>query len=175
MPTGIYLRSPEQLRKAKNNLAKGHEKEARDKATLKLREIAKNPDWRERVSMATKEAMRKPEIRKRHLTGLRKSFQKHGVNFKGGNGQPPTQTIRQLNRIFNQIGFTRELSIPTRIGHNTPGIPNNYKVDFGNIRTKMAIEIDGLSHRSQYRQKLDKKKTEILERLGWKVLRIKHK
>jgi len=173
MPSGIYHRTQEQIKKAMINLAKGRGEEARKKATEKLIKIASDPAWRNKVSDATKRAMWKPEIRKRHLRGLKRAFKKFGINFRGGNGQIPVRVVRRLARVLEPKGFIREFVIPTKYGHNTPGIPNNYKVDFGNPQKKMAIEVDGPSHHSPERQELDKKKTKILEDLGWSVLRIK--
>lgn len=174
MPRGVYPRTKNQLRAAVANLAKGREKEAREKANKKLKENAKNPAWRFKVSQATKKAMWRSEVRARHLAGLQKAFERYGVNFKGGNGQEPVETVKRLSIILEPQGFIREYTIPTRFGHNTPGIPNNYKVDFGNPETKIAIEVDGPSHHGRGQQELDKKKTKILELLGWKVLRYKH-
>ena len=174
MPSGIYPRTFEQLKRAMINLAKGRQKEAREKATKKLRKIASDPAWRDKVSEATKKAMWRPEIRKKHLAGLRKAFKKSGINFKGGNGQSPVRRVRQLALILKPQGFTRELVIPTRQGHNTPGIPNNYKVDFGNSKTKVAIEVDGPCHHNRKQRAKDEKKDKILNQLGWTVLRFKY-
>jgi very-short-patch-repair endonuclease len=44
-------------------------------------------------------------------------------------------------------------------------------VDVGNKKLKIAIEIDGNSHYGE-KKKQDKKKTKILEKRGWKVLRF---
>ena len=51
-------------------------------------------------------------------------------------------------------------------------LPTNYKVDIGNIEHKLAIEVDGGSHRGRGRKALDAKKQAVLEFLGWSVLRF---
>lgn len=76
MPRGIYERkkTPEQIAMWKRNLAKGRTPKARAKAKQKLKENAKNPEWRKKVSDATKRAMRTENVRKKHLAGLGKAF-----------------------------------------------------------------------------------------------------
>lgn len=173
MPSGIYPRTRNQLKAAVANLAKGREKPARKKATQKLREIAQNPEWRKKVGKVTKEAMWRPEIRKKHLAGLQRAREKYGINFKGGNGQEPVEEVKKIALILEPQGYIREFLILTN-GHNIPGFPNSYKVDFGNPETKVAVEVDGPSHYNLAQQKLDRKKERILKNLGWTVLRIKH-
>ena len=80
MPRGVYPRTANQLAAAKLNLAKGRLPEARVKAQQSLRRIASDPSWRERVSTGTKAAMRRPEVRDRHLCALKGQ----PLNFEGG-------------------------------------------------------------------------------------------
>jgi hypothetical protein len=96
------------------------------------------------------------------------------MNFKGGNGQQPIPIILQLAERLEPLGFIRELPIKTK-GHGTRlKVPTCYKVDFGHPKKKVAIEVDGPSHRARARQKQDRKKEIVLKALGWKVKRIKH-
>src|SRR3989304_1971142 len=147
MPRGVYPRTPNQLKAAKENLAKGRLPEARAKAQETMRVWVISPGWRMRVSKATTAAMHRPEVRERHLAGLQKALNLHGVNFKGGNGQEPVKTVMELASLLEPMGFTRELVIKTK-GHGT-GLtpPNSYKADFGNPEMMMVIEVDGPSHR----------------------------
>ncbi len=174
MPTGVYERSPELKAKIKANLALGHSKKSRAKANKKLKALGKDEAWRDKVSEATKKAMHKPEVREKHLKGLKRAREIHGNNFTGGNGKEPPAFVKALMPDFQARGYTPELPIKTR-GHGTNHkCPTCYKVDFGHPTLKIAYEIDGPSHRRSNRH-IDQKKQEVLEALGWTVRRIKHK
>ena len=175
MPRGVYPRRPNQLKAAIKNLAKGREKEAREKANKTLREIAQDPEWREKVSVATKKAMHTPEVRRRHLRGLKKARVKNGVNFRGGNGQEMTPIVRRVWAILKKEGFVREYPVKTeKVRSSFRNVSNAYKVDFAHPRKKIALELDGRSHTSKKVQMADHKKGQVLEALGWTVLRLKH-
>ena len=51
-------------------------------------------------------------------------------------------------------------------------LPSAYKVDIACIKNKIAIEVDGDTHKTKKWKFLDKRKTEALNMLGWKVLRF---
>ena len=174
MPTGIYKRTAAMMKRAKRNLALGRQPAARQKATNALRKIATDPEWRRKVSEQTKLAMQKPATRKKHLAGLERARKKYGPNFVGGNGAEPVQIVRDLETILILFGFRREFPIKTAghgTGHKTPAA---YKTDFGHPKRKIAIEVDGPSHGYRNRAKDEKKQT-VLEALGWRVFRIRHK
>ena len=176
MPTGVYKRTPEMKATAKRNLALGHSKKARDKAIVSLRAVWNDEKKKDKVSDYNKKRMRDPEIRKRHLEGLKKSQKKNGINFRGGNGQIPVKIVKKWGRILEPMGFISEFVVPT-VGHNT-GLnpPDGYKIDFkARERDKIAIELDGPSHKPKKQRRKDEKKTYVLEALGWKVFRIKHR
>jgi hypothetical protein len=170
MPTGVYPRTPQQLSVAKANLAKGRQPEARMKAAQSLRQIASDPSWREKVSTATKEAMRRPEVRDRHLQAMKGQ----PTNFKGGNGRPLAERVHAYLAALKLFGWMPEYVIKTqghRTVHNPPPV---YKADLANPSIMTVLEMDGTSHRPRQRQELDRKKTEVLEALGWTVIRINH-
>ena len=126
MPSGVYPRTKNQLIAAKTNLSKGRSPEARKKAAKTLKEIAQNPEWRKKVSEATKEAMNTPKIRTKHLAGLKKAREKHGVNFRGGNGQELTEIVKLADSLFSQCGYIREYPIrtkPVRMFSKMPQLP----------------------------------------------------
>ena len=174
MPSGVYPRTENQLRAAAANLAKGREPEAQLKARRSLGKIVKTAEWRLKVSVATKEAMIRPEIRKKHIGALAAARTKHGNNFQGGNGTEPVSTVKSLEPFLNKLGFERELAVKTK-GHGTSHKPpDSYKVDFGHGRAKLAIEVDGPAHRGTKQKTLDLKKDDVLHALGWAVLRITH-
>lgn len=171
MPRGVYPRTANQLRAAAANLAKGREPAAREKATEKLREIARDPNWRDRVSEATTAAMHRPEVREKHLVGL---AAQSGYNFKSGNGQALTLTVRGWEALLIPLGYCREYAIATA-GHGTEHRPpTSYKADFAHPETKTVVELDGPSHRNRKQQVLDRKKDEVLIALGWTVTRVRH-
>ena len=114
--------------------------------------------------------MWRPDIRQRHLEALAKN----PINFKGGNGQPTIPIVAAYAEVLIPLDYVQELPIPTA-GHGTEHKPpNSYKADFGHPELKIAIELDGQSHRPRERQAQDRKKTEVLEALGWKVIRVRH-
>jgi very-short-patch-repair endonuclease len=70
-------------------------------------------------------------------------------------------------------GWEMELPILTeKVKTNFKSLPPSYKVDIGNQKLKISIEIDGKSHKLKKWKFLDKRKTEVLNSLGWKVLRF---
>lgn len=171
MPKGVYPRTKNQLAASVANLAKGREPDARRRARLTLSKIAADPVWRLKVSDVTKARMRDPDVRARHLAGLAK---REGLNFRGGNGQPPTKPVLQAEAILEPLGFKREVPIRTA-GHGT-GLrcPRNYKADFAHQTRRMVVELDGASHHGRSKQLEDTRKTTVLTALGWRVIRIKH-
>ena len=62
--------------------------------------------------------------------------------------------------------------IVTPVKHLFKSLPNHYKVDLAIPEKKIAIEVDGSSHKTKKWKFLDKRKTEVLNSLGWKVLRF---
>lgn len=170
MPSGIYLRTEKAKSAQMSGLKLGRTKAVRERVRLALKLNAANPEWRKRVSEATKAAMHRPDVRQRHLMGLAGNL----VNFKGGNGQPPVAKVLELSKKLEPMGFIRELAIPTRNHKTGHKPPPSYKVDFGHPARKVAVEVDGQSHHGLAKRALDEKKTEVLEALGWTVARVKH-
>lgn len=83
---------------------------------------------------------------------------------QGGNGKPLPVPHKM---IADALNWPTEVVISTGLGY-----PRCYKVDVGNASMKIAIEIDGLSHRSLIRQEQDRRKDGFLRGSGWKVLRF---
>jgi hypothetical protein len=91
----------------------------------------------------------------------------HQPIVRGGNGK-----ISECEKMMREIlpsEWIMQCAIPTKMGR-TSGYPTCYKVDFGIPQKKIALEVDGNSHRS--RKRLDEKKDTFLQSLGWTVLRI---
>ena len=153
-------------------MAMGHSKESRTKAVSSLKENASNPEWRKLVSEKTTKRMRDPDVRQRHLKALSEARQTHGCWKAGGNGQPRTQVQIDAEKVLKPLGLTPEFIILTE-GHGTiHRPPPHYKADFANPKTRTVLELDGSSHKG--REQLDRRKTEVLQALGWKVLRCRH-
>jgi hypothetical protein len=88
---------------------------------------------------------------------------------RGGNGK----LTPQQEAVANALGLPMEYSIPTRpVKHLFKSLPTCYKVDVADPARKLAIEIDGQTHNTKKWKFLDKRKTGVLNALGWSVLRF---
>ena len=58
------------------------------------------------------------------------------------------------------------------VKHIFPSLPNCYKVDIAYPELKLAIEVDGLTHKLRKWRFLDQRKEAVLSALGWSVLRF---
>lgn len=129
----------------------------------------KKPEWRKKVSAATKEAMHRPEVREKHLEALDKVWlnAELGNNFTGSNGQPPNELMSYYASILCPLGYVMdEVTFPT--GHG-----GYWRLDFALAENKINIEIDGSSHNAGKRRLLDVERDEFMRNLGWTVIRIK--
>jgi hypothetical protein len=106
-----------------------------------------------------------PEVRKKMSAAM------SGRTFlaRGGNGK----LTPQQERVANSLGLPMEYAIPTKpVKHQFKSLPNAYKVDIADPSRMLAIEIDGRTHNTKKWRFLDKRKTEVLNALGWSVLRF---
>jgi hypothetical protein len=88
---------------------------------------------------------------------------------RGGNGQ---HTKHQL-MLHLATGLPMEHAIETAAATGVlPSLPYHYKVDLAAPEVKLAIEVDGKSHRLRKWRFLDHRKTTVLNALGWQVLRF---
>lgn len=102
-----------------------------------------------------------------------KSLKGHKPVIICGNGRQLTETQEKILNLLLKYNAVAEYAISTKgyIGD----YPKNYKIDIALPRYKIAIEIDGNSHRAIKRKIEDLKKTELLQKLGWKVIRFWNK
>ena len=133
--------------------------------------------WRGKKNPFAAERMRKnnpmsdPKIRERATMKLK------GRTFlsRGGNG---TLTKQQVN-LCQALGLPEsamEYVIPTAKARNHfQSLPTSYKVDIGIPEVKLAIEVDGNTHKTKKWKFLDRRKTAVLNFLGWTVLRFWNK
>ena len=90
---------------------------------------------------------------------------------RGGNSR---LTEPQLRLAF-ELDLPVEFAIETAsVRGQFPSLPNCYKVDLADPTCQLAIEVDGNSHRSKRWQFLDRRKTEVLAALGWRVIRFRN-
>jgi hypothetical protein len=88
---------------------------------------------------------------------------------RGGNGK----LTRQQLKIHELTKLPMEVTINTAPAKGLlPCLPNSYKVDLACVKSKVAIEIDGDTHKLKKWKFLDKRKTTVLNALGWKVIRF---
>lgn len=118
--------------------------------------------------MTMRNPMRKPHLRARVSTTLRALG--HAPHVRGGNGRGPTEpeiTLALALPVGWQLGFV----IPTRMPRGA-GYPTHYKIDLAESNWRIAVEVDGWSHRALVRQEQDAKKEAWLQSRGWTVLRF---
>lgn len=115
--------------------------------------------------MKIRNPMKRPETRAKVSKAMR------GRTFlaRGGNGQPTTPQMI----MANATGLAMEYPIPTAtVKGRFQSLPTCYKVDLADPKVKLAVEIDGHSHRTKKWRFLDQRKTAVLNGLGWTVLRF---
>jgi len=87
---------------------------------------------------------------------------------RGGNGR----TTEPQRLLFEALGDGCEMEYAISLGKKVPGYPTCYKVDLAFPERRLAIEVDGPSHRYGKLRERDEKKVEKLASLGWRVLRF---
>ena len=115
---------------------------------MKKNNPMKNAITREKVSVKLKAIGHKPKIR-------------------GGNGQITNPQLL----LATALGWEMEYPVKTLKKENYPSI---YKIDIANPILKIGIEVDGNSHCALSRQAEYKKKVDLLNSLGWYILRFKY-
>jgi hypothetical protein len=94
-------------------------------------------------------------------------------HLQGGNGRPPTVPETLLHERLGNNWVWQHV-MPTRIPRGE-GYPAHYKIDLAEPALRIAIEVDGESHRGEAARQRDEKKDAFLRSLGWRVLRMKNK
>lgn len=88
---------------------------------------------------------------------------------RGGNGKLTSQQIALHNATSALMEFAIETSA---VASKFQSLPNCYKVDLAFPEVKLAIEVDGKTHRLKKWKFLDARKSEVLTALGWSILRF---
>ncbi|MEW7849539.1 DUF559 domain-containing protein [Massilia aurea] len=117
------------------------------------------------VRMKANNPMSKPEtVEKMRSKLLGRTFLARGGNSK--------LTKPQL-LVATSLGLPTEVAIATReVRADFDSLPPCYKVDIASVPHRLAIEIDGKTHRLKKWKFLDRRKTEVLAALGWTVIRF---
>lgn len=89
---------------------------------------------------------------------------KHRPKMRGGKGKPMPEAQYKLAAALN---WETEWVVATGRGRG-----HHYTIDIANPITKVAVEVDGTSHRALKRRKIDQEKDEFLQQQGWLVLRV---
>lgn len=163
---GIYVRTPairEAIRQAR--LGTHNSEESKRKQSASMKKTACDPAWRKRVSDGTRKKMHTASVRRKHLAGLRKARKAHGVNFTTF-GRDLVRFEREMAKVLCPLGYVQQHYVRT----NWPG----FYLDFALVENKIAIECDGPKHRSFAEQEYDRKRDKLLNKLGWKVIRVQH-
>lgn len=122
--------------------------------------------------MRASNPMADPAIREKAAAARR------GRSFigRGGNGKltvPQKMLAKELELPTEYaIGLAEaRMAVSDDGSPRFESVPTHYKVDLAAPEVKLAIEVDGRSHLARRWRFLDRRKTEILESLGWTVVR----
>ncbi len=129
-----------------------------------------HPDFRKRVSKSASDAKLGCTLSKSHAKAISDGHKKNGNTFtvRGGSGRGLTQPQQTLLEMLGNE-WIAEFVIKTNIK------AIHYTADLCNQKKKLIIECDGSSHGLLARKKFDLKRDKVLNKLGWKVLRLKNK
>ena len=120
--------------------------------------------------MTENNPMFKEECRLKVSKTLREK--KHRPVFRGGNGKPLTQPQKLLNEALGWENTEYVVKTASVQHLFTPRLPHHLKIDIANPALMIAIEVDGVSHKSVAGQERDRRKNLALSSLGWSVLRF---
>jgi hypothetical protein len=121
--------------------------------------------------MSKRNPMMRPDVIEKMIdTRTRNGTNLIRPEHRGGNGK---LTEPQKLLAAGLKGSVVEYAVG--LGMRMNGYPTCYKVDLAFPEVKLAIEVDGRGHSRLLNQVRDKKKEEMLARLGWTVLRVTNK
>lgn len=133
--------------------------------------------WKGKKNPFTAERMRKNNPMSNSISRERATMKLRGRTFlsRGGNGSLTKQQV-SLCQALGLREDTMEHVIPTaKAKEHFQSLPTSYKVDIGIPEVKLAIEVDGNTHKTKKWKFLDRRKTAVLNFLGWTVLRFWNK
>lgn len=110
-----------------------------------------------------------PMSRPENVEKMRDKLKGRTFLARGGN----SKLTRQQLLVADSLGLPTEVAIATReVKAHFESLPPCYKVDIASVPHRLAIEIDGNSHRLKKWKFLDQRKTAVLTALGWTVIRF---
>lgn len=104
-----------------------------------------------------------PEVRRKISETMRKNSRGRARDFTGGDFSD------SLSRILLPCGYVREKRI-----YWGEGPYEFFKVDFVHFEAKTVLEVDGPAHFMETTRALDAQRTQVLQWLGYRVIRITH-
>lgn len=117
--------------------------------------------------MRNRNPMAKSEVRRTQTAAMKAIAWRPKV--RGGNGR----TTEPQRMLAEALGWPTEVVVKT--GARAAGredLPNAYKIDIALEEMRIAVEVDGASHRTLLGKEQDARKTAFLEAHGWTVLRF---
>ena len=137
-------------------------------------------ELRNKISERTIEAMKKPEIRQKLSNAAKRNANKERfLKVRRKNTITMTPHEKYVSDFMFNLGFEYEPRIFIKeYKELNPNLrlPNYYKPDFGNSKLRIAIELDGKSHKSYGDSfEIDMKKERALSFYGYKTFRFKNK
>ncbi len=127
----------------------------------------KSPESSKR--MKENNPMFNPVIRAKMTATIR--ARKSWLGERGGNGfvTQPQMILAEALFVEETLEYVINLKKARKYFHS---LPTHYCVDLAIPELKIAIEVDGNSHKTKKWRYLDKRKTEVLNFLGWIVIRF---
>ena len=147
---------------------------AKTKAKISLaakKNYAANPQRAQASSerMTNNNPMYMPGVREKVSQTLRAMG--HTFSERGGNGRGPSPCEALLLERLPKDVYNHK--VLTKMPRDS-GYPPCYKIDLAFPKLKVGLEVDGTSHQSEEGRIRDAKKTELLNSLGWTVLRVRN-
>ena len=143
--------------------------EARTRSREHMRRIRERADVQEKLRLhlaSESNPLRNPDNR---LKSTQANRERGFPHLNGGNGTAPPLPQKIL---ADWLGWPMEHVVGT--GEKGRGIPTHYKIDLANPKLRIAIEVDGKSHKGRKTRESDRKKDSFLEGKGWTVLRFQN-
>ena len=114
----------------------------------------------------------RPEVRAK----ISATHRARGITYtvRGGNGRGPTRHELMLFQALVKLrpAWLWSLGYAESNGKRRPGVPIHYKIDIVSLKKRIAIEVDGLSHNTEWVKVADVRKEEVLRSRGWFMLRF---
>ena len=125
-------------------------------------------------SCAARYQFRDPKFRY-EATAKMRAKSKGTFLSRGGNGQLTAHQKKLCEALGLPDSAMEYVILTTKAREYFQSLPNSYKVDLGIPEVRLAVEVDGKTHKSKKWKFLDRRKTAVLNFLGWTVLRFWNK